>query len=141
MDNTDKTHIAGTFDLYEDCFLVLAEGDTTFFVSGSIDVTCIEAATDQSDPVYSFVVTRVDEAGNEVTYSFEAAVGAWDWANSTEEETAWIDLEDVPGEQAIENVIVDIDINTPMYNIQGMQVDSSARGIIIQNGRKFIIVH
>ena len=141
VDNTDKTHIAGTFDLYEGSFIVLAAGDTTYFAGGSVEVTCVEAATDQSDPVYSFVVTLVDEAGNEVTYSFEAAVGAWDWANSTEEETAWIDLEDVPGEQAIENVIVDIDINTPMYNIQGMQVDSSARGIIIQNGRKFIIVH
>ena len=42
--------------------------------------------------------------------------------------------------QGIENTVVfEFDPNAPIYNIQGMQVDRNTRGILIQNGHKFII--
>ena len=32
-----------------------------------------------------------------------------------------------------------IDLNAPIYNLQGQQVDKNAKGILIQNGKKFIV--
>ena len=90
-------------------------------------------------------VVALDVAGGDEPDNFSTgkpAVSkdiAYDGMNSTDENIIWIDLEDEVS-QGIENTIIDLDINTPIYNIQGMQVDRSARGVLIQNGRKFIIV-
>lgn len=42
-----------------------------------------------------------------------------------------------PEEQAIENVY-ELNINAPMYNILGAEVDADFHGVVIQNGHKFI---
>ena len=137
VDNTNATHIAGTFELFEGSFIVLAEGDTTFFVSGEIAVKCLQAATVKEDAYYSFKVTAIDEAGEEHVYEFKADVIAYDIMKSTEEETAWIDLEDQAGEEAIENINADavsakkvmkngtiyIIRDGKMYNITGAVVE------------------
>ena len=39
----------------------------------------------------------------------------------------------------IENVRPALDLNTPMYDVLGRQVDTSYRGIIIQNGNKYLL--
>ena len=39
----------------------------------------------------------------------------------------------------IENVRPTLDINAPMYDVLGRQVDTSYRGIIIQNGNKYLL--
>lgn len=41
---------------------------------------------------------------------------------------------------AIENIEVVLDTQAPMFNILGQPVDASYRGIIIQNGRKFLLL-
>ncbi len=38
----------------------------------------------------------------------------------------------------IANITVDANANAPLYNLQGMKVDSSYKGIVIQNGKKLI---
>ena len=39
----------------------------------------------------------------------------------------------------IENVRPALDTNAPMYDVLGRQVDTSYRGIIIQNGNKYLL--
>ena len=41
---------------------------------------------------------------------------------------------------AVENVTVELDLNAPMYDVLGRQVDKTYRGIVIQNGQAFLIV-
>ena len=40
--------------------------------------------------------------------------------------------------EGIENVVYELDTNAPMYNIMGVEVDADFKGIVIQNGHKFI---
>lgn len=42
---------------------------------------------------------------------------------------------------SVEKVLVEhgFDIQTPMYNIMGVQVDPSYKGIVIQNGKKLLL--
>ena len=42
------------------------------------------------------------------------------------------------GDQAIENVVYTLDLNAPMYDLLGRKVTEDYRGIVIQNGHKFI---
>ena len=43
-------------------------------------------------------------------------------------------------ENALENVVVvPLDLNAPMYNILGQPVDSTYRGVVIQNGHKYML--
>ena len=46
----------------------------------------------------------------------------------------------IDNKQAIENTKAVFDPNSPVYNIQGMQVDRNTPGILIQKGYKFILV-
>ena len=39
---------------------------------------------------------------------------------------------------AVERVAVAIDENAPIYNAQGVRVNADAKGLLIQNGKKFI---
>jgi hypothetical protein len=43
---------------------------------------------------------------------------------------------------AIENITTDakLDMNAPMYDVLGRQVEKTYRGIVIQNGQSFLIV-
>lgn len=40
--------------------------------------------------------------------------------------------------EGIENVVYVLDENAPMYNLLGVEVDATFKGIVIQNGHKFI---
>ena len=40
---------------------------------------------------------------------------------------------------AVENITLPLDVNAPMYDILGRQVDKTYRGIIIQNGQRFLL--
>ena len=44
-------------------------------------------------------------------------------------------------EDGVENVLNEagFDLQTPMYNIMGVQVDPSYKGIVIQNGKKMLL--
>lgn len=46
-----------------------------------------------------------------------------------------------PGSSAVENITIDnstLDENAPIYNTQGVRVGADAKGILIQNGKKFV---
>ena len=53
--------------------------------------------------------------------------------------TALADAEPTPA--AVEDIpsAVVLDINAPMYDILGRQVDKTYRGIVIQNGKAFLL--
>ncbi|MCD8202551.1 MAG: hypothetical protein LUD48_02780, partial [Prevotella sp.] len=40
------------------------------------------------------------------------------------------------GESGIANLTLSNDVNAPVYNLQGMRVDSNYKGIVIKNGKK-----
>lgn len=42
------------------------------------------------------------------------------------------------GESGIANLTLSNDVNAPVYNLQGMKVDSNYKGIVIKNGKKLI---
>ena len=132
IQNTDDKHIAGTYNIYEG-YLYLSDNDSVEVVGGSVHVECLEAGNELYLPYYRFVVTLIDAEGNEYVYEFETEVGSYDEMGEE------IVLDDQPT-QGIENTVVwEFDPNAPIYNIQGMQVDRNTRGILIQNGHKFII--
>ena len=131
--NEDDKHLAGTYDLYGG-YLYTSDNDSVEFVAGSIYVACIEAGNELYAPYYTIVATLYDEEGNEYVYEFSTEVIAYDYETGED-----IELDDQPT-QGIENTVVyEFDPNAPIYNIQGMQVDRNTRGILIQNGHKFII--
>lgn len=43
-----------------------------------------------------------------------------------------------PVEDALEDVVMPLDMNAPMYNVLGVQVDKSYQGIVLQNGQKYM---
>ena len=138
IDNENRTHFAGTFDIF-DGVLYTSEKDSIVFTSGTAHITCLEVATETTGAYYKVVAKVVDSANKQHTYEFEVEVFGFDGVNSTEENMIWIDFEDPAGSEDIENTNVELDENAPIYNLQGMRVDRTATGILIQNGRKFII--
>lgn len=136
---TDLTHLNGTHEI-DYSGLWTSANDSVEFVSGTATITCVSAATDDSYAVYHVDVVLYDEDGNEYSYSFDVEVVAYDGDSSTEDNIIYIELEDVPEEQGIENTEIVLDPNAPVYNIQGMQVNRNTRGILIQNGQKFILL-
>ena len=46
--------------------------------------------------------------------------------------------EPVIGESGVESIAAAIDENAPIYNAQGVRVNADAKGLLIQNGKKFI---
>ena len=41
-------------------------------------------------------------------------------------------------QEGIENVAYELDLNAPMYNLLGVEVDAAFHGVVIQNGHKYI---
>jgi hypothetical protein len=56
--------------------------------------------------------------------------------------TALADATEPDPETALENVPTEatLDINAPMFDVLGRQVDKTYRGIVIQNGQAFLII-
>ena len=134
VENADGKHIAGTYNIYEGSTLYTSDNDSIEFVSGSVLVTCVEAGNELYPPYYNIVATLYDAQGREYVYEFETEVWAYDYESDED-----IVLEDQPT-QGIENTVVyEFDPKAPIYNIQGMQVDRNTRGVLIQNGNKFMI--
>ena len=139
IDNTSENRLSGEYDIFY-AALYTSDNDSIEFVDGKAAIRCTKLVTEDVGAMYHFLVTLHDEAGKEYVYEFEVEVYAYDGMNSTEEETVWIDLEDPV--QGIENTEVNtvVEINTPIYTIQGQRVSRETPGVIlIQNGRKFMI--
>ena len=133
FENEDQTHLAGKFAIFYGA-IYFSDNDSIEVEEGTVEITCVEEGTAESSPYYHFVVTLVDEQGEEYVYEFEIEVDAYDG-----ETFEPIELED-KASQGIENTAVfEIDFNAPFYNIQGMKVGRGTSGILIQNGHKFII--
>lgn len=48
-------------------------------------------------------------------------------------------IESAASESAIENIIADAENeNAPVYNLLGVQVDETYKGVVIKNGKKYI---
>lgn len=52
-------------------------------------------------------------------------------------ENAW--FVEYDGGSAVENIFIELNPNAPMYNILGIQVDKNYKGIVIQNGQKYLL--
>ena len=52
-------------------------------------------------------------------------------------ENAW--FVQYPGMNAVENIYVELNVNAPMYNVLGVQVGKDYKGIVIQNGQKYLL--
>ena len=78
IDNTDKTHFAGEFNVFN-TVLYMSDNDSVQFTNGEVSITCVKPASDtNSGPAYSFAATLRDEAGKEYAYTFETKVIAYD---------------------------------------------------------------
>ncbi|MCR5050851.1 MAG: Ig-like domain-containing protein [Paludibacteraceae bacterium] len=127
-----------SFDLGEDAaggigtefsYVVITQGTDTVelgIVDGTITITSL--GEDNYRVEYSFT----DEAGHAYAGVIE----------STEILAYDEDGYDYPidNTEGVENTHVKIDMDGPFYNIQGTRVDRNTPGILIQKGRKFIIV-
>ena len=133
VENADGKHIAGTYNIYEGSTLYTSDNDSIEFVSGSVLVTCVEAGNELYPPYYNIVATLYDAQGREYVYEFETEVWAYDYESDED-----IVLEDQPTQGIETTVVYEFDPKAPIYNIQGMQVDRNTRGVLIQNGNKFM---
>ena len=79
---------------------------------------------------------KLNEAIVAGTWSFEAIVSIYKEAVQLLPTTV---LEGTPDSDALDNVEISLDINAPMYNILGQPVDANYKGIVIQNGKKFML--
>ena len=52
-------------------------------------------------------------------------------------ENAW--FVEYAGGSAVENIYVELNVNAPMYNVLGVQVGKDYKGIVIQNGQKYLL--
>ncbi len=86
---------------------------------------------------------NIEEAGGN-RLSFAAGVYTL-YLYDNEDGTVELSRVQLPGKKlmgaevsALGEVKYELDLNAPMYNIIGREVDASYRGIVIQNGRKYI---
>ena len=42
------------------------------------------------------------------------------------------------GTEGINDITTDVDKNAPKYNLAGQRVDNNYKGVVIQNGKKFM---
>ncbi len=52
-------------------------------------------------------------------------------------ENAW--FVEYAGGSAVENIFIELNLNAPMYNVLGVQVGKDYKGIVIQNGQKYLL--
>ncbi len=70
--------------------------------------------------------------------TIEAAEGVYSFTMPAADVVVAVTFKASGTETAVENIEV-LDVNAPMYNVLGMKVDADYRGIVIQNGKKYII--
>ena len=127
-------------------YLVLPDDNNQFVIfecawdeEGKLSVKYVESFVHNLGPVYQL---SFDYAGNLIA---SAANHITRYTMPTADNTIVIPaktaLADAPeyDPTGVENVTVELDLNAPMYDVLGRQVDKTYRGIVIQNGQAFLI--
>ncbi len=78
--------------------------------------------------------TNVDDRGSVV--SFEACGVAVEAVGGAEPESVEADF---GGESGIANMKADANVDAPCYNLAGQKVNDNYKGVVLQNGRKYIV--
>ena len=128
-------------------YLVLPDDNNQFIVFecawdslGKLSVKYLESFVHNLGPVHQL---SFDYAGNLIASAAgHVARYTMPTADNTIVIPAKTALADAPDYDptAVENVTVELDLNAPMYDVLGRQVDKTYRGIVIQNGQAFLIV-
>ena len=85
-----------------------------------------------------------DATGNSQKLGVKAPSATF-YLYDNEDGTLELSTQEIPGKklvggggQGIENVVYTLDVTAPMYDLLGRQVNEDYRGIVIQNGHKFV---
>jgi hypothetical protein len=129
-------------------YLVLPDDNNQFVVFecawdslGKLSVTYVESFTHNLGPVYQLSFDYAGHlvasaAGHISLYTMPTAENAI----VIPAKTALADATEPEPDTAIENVEnATIDLNAPMYDVLGRQVDKNYRGVVIQKGRVFML--
>ena len=127
-------------------YLVLPDDNNQFVVfecawdeEGKLSVKYVESFVHNLGPIYQL---SFDYAGNLIASAAgHIARYTMPTADNTIVIPAKTALADAPeyDPTGVENVTVELDLNAPMYDVLGRQVDKTYRGIVIQNGQAFLI--
>lgn len=101
---------------------------TTEFVSG------VTHATLTKDGQQKFGVPE----GSVTFYLYDNEDGTFELSTEELPGKKLVDSDDAPGQNALDEVQA-LDSESPMYNLLGEKVDASYKGVVIQNGKKFIL--
>ena len=129
-------------------YLVLPDDNNQFVVfecawdaEGKLTVTYVQSFTHNLGPVYQLSFDYAGHlvasaAGHVALYTMPTAENAI----VIPAKTALADAQE--DDTSVENVVNEatLDLNAPMYDVLGRQVDKTYRGIVIQNGQAFLIV-
>jgi len=110
-----------------------APGESTGFITFSVyeDTDYYFSALGSKAACGGFVFTE-----EEPTVVFEAVKDAD--GNETAPERVFPALGIIGSADGVEGVVAEEDANAPIYNMMGVRVNADAKGILIQNGKKFI---
>ena len=131
-------------------YLVLPDDNNQFVVFecawdslGKLSVTYVESFPHNLGPVYQLSFDYAGHlvasaAGHVSLYTMPTAENAI----VIPAKTALADATEPDPDTALENVPTEatLDLNAPMFDVLGRQVDKTYRGIVIQNGQAFLIV-
>ncbi|MBE6341194.1 MAG: hypothetical protein E7069_10750 [Bacteroidales bacterium] len=132
------------------CNLVVLEGVTLYKESGdspkyywiSKDENDVEISNPKIADNTNGVLPTEDFEGK--TYTIKAIVSSTyphsDKAEGTISVISCVEEAENPGTvTAVAGVAAELDENAPIYNLQGQRVSKDAKGILIQNGKKFVV--
>ncbi|MCH5310486.1 MAG: hypothetical protein J1E57_00750 [Prevotella sp.] len=111
--------------------VMFVDGDTENTISCNRvkDDSVIESGANHEELAAGEGIYYMLEAGK--TYNFYASGTKYAVKGFSYEKTA-------SGETGISNTIAEKNVNAPAYNLAGQKVDASYKGIVIQNGKKFV---
>ena len=122
---------------YGFAMVVNAPGDTTTVEFATASLKLDYVGQDEVDyPTYNVTLTATTPDGKSVSVT-ASALQAVAYDDATGEE-----IEIVEAPNALEDFEAGkttLDITKPMYNAQGMLVDENYRGVVIQNGKKYLL--
>ncbi|MBR6250919.1 MAG: chitobiase/beta-hexosaminidase C-terminal domain-containing protein [Bacteroidales bacterium] len=136
-------------DKYKEAYVTI----TGYVKKGSDDKYYIvdkfedEAAGVQLYDGFKLGYTAAETASNEKA----TVTGVFYYFNETPEivptvelSTVTVEIEPEPAPEPVATPVVNIkadqlDVNAPIYNLQGQRVDKNAKGILIQNGKKILV--
>ena len=99
--------------------------------------------SDNKDTERTFLIYRakgVDETVPVGAYVRITGATITNYGGNTPETTAGATIEIIPEPTALDEIeMLPLDTNAPMYNVLGQKVDASYKGIVIQNGQKYLL--